>query len=123
MRRVTVAALLMLAVPALAGPALAGPADVTKVEVVKTGDHYRFDVTVRHDDTGPEHYADRWEVLLTDGTVIGTRILLQPHVGEQPFTRSLGGVKIPDSERSVRVRARDVISGYGGKEVLVAVPR
>jgi hypothetical protein len=105
------------------GPAGATPADVTKVEILRTGETYRFDVSVRHDDEGPEHFADRWEVLLTNGTVIGTRVLLQPHPNEQPFTRSLGGVRIPDGERSVRVRARDTVNGFGGKEITIAVPR
>ncbi|MSO71726.1 MAG: hypothetical protein EXQ88_06950 [Alphaproteobacteria bacterium] len=106
-----------------AGPAMAGPADVTKVEVIRTGDSYRFDVTVKHDGETPEHFTDRWEVLLLNGTVVGTRVLLQPHPNEQPFTRSLGGVRVPDGERSVKVRARETINGFGGKEITVAVPR
>ena len=106
-----------------AGPAAAGPADVTKVEILRTGESFRFDVSVRHDDSGPEHFVDRWEVVLPDGTVIGTRVLLQPHPAEQPFTRSLGGVLVPDSERSVRVRAHETVTGFGGKEITVSIPR
>ena len=84
---------------------------------------YEFTVAVRHDDSGWEHYADRWEVLSPDGKVLGTRVLLHPHVGEQPFTRSLGGVTIPPGVDRVRVRARDSVHGFGGEEVQVELPR
>jgi hypothetical protein len=76
-------------------------------------------VTVKHDDEGWDHYADRWEVLGPDGEVLGTRVLYHPHVGEQPFTRSLGGVEVPEGVEKVVVRARDSVHGYGGKDVLV----
>jgi hypothetical protein len=39
------------------------------------------------------------------GTVLGTRVLLHPHEDEQPFTRELENVRIPDTVRSVSVRA------------------
>lgn len=74
---------------------------------------YRFDVTVRHPDTGWDHYADKWEVLAPDGRVLGTRILLHPHVEEQPFTRSLDRVRIPVDVRQVVVRAHDNVDGHG----------
>ncbi len=102
----------------------AGEADVIGVEVRRSEDGtYRFDVTVRHADEGWEHYADGWEVLAPDGTVLGTRTLHHPHVDEQPFTRSLGGVAIPDDIGEVSVRARDSVHGYGGAEARVRVPR
>ena len=95
-------------------PAVAGSADVVAVRVTSTGPElYRFDVTVRHADTGWEHYADRWEVVAPDGRVLGTRTLLHPHVEEQPFTRSLGGVRIPGDVTDVLIRARDNVDGYG----------
>ena len=104
--------------------AQAGEADVVGVEVKKTGtEEYRFDVTVRHADTGWDHYADKWDVLAPDGTVLGTRTLYHPHVNEQPFTRSLSGVKIPAGTPEVMVRAHDSVHGYGGKTVLVKVPQ
>ncbi len=94
------------------------------VEVVQAADgSYRFDVMVLHADTGWSHYADRWEVVAPGGTVLGTRVLHHPHVGEQPFTRSLGGVRIPEGVTSVAVRARDSVHGYGGTELTVGVVR
>lgn len=96
----------------------AGEADVVGVKVSpgKEGT-WSFSVTVRHDDGGWDHYADRWEVVGPDGGVLGTRILVHPHVGEQPFTRSLGGIVIPDGVSKIVVRARDSVHGYGGKEM------
>ena len=91
--------LLTIAMMLIAGPLVAGEADVVNVTVVKTApDVYGFNVTVRHDDTGWEHYADKWEVLDLDRNVLATRILYHPHVDEQPFTRSLSAVKIPAAE-------------------------
>ncbi len=81
-----------------------------------------FKVTVKHADAGWKHYADAWEVLAPDGTVLGTRILYHPHDNEQPFTRSLSGVKIPPGVSEVTVRARDSMHGFGGVEQQVRIP-
>jgi hypothetical protein len=107
-----------------AGGAQAGEADVVAVEVARSGDGtYRFDVTVRHADTGWDHYADAWDVVASDGRVLGTRTLLHPHENEQPFTRSLSGVAITPGTAEVTVRAHDSVDGYGGEEFVVPVPR
>ena len=108
---------------ALAGGVQAGEADVEGVEVSRSSDgSYRFDVTVRHADTGWDHYADAWDVVAPDGTVLGTRTLLHPHENEQPFTRSLSGVEIPAGVTEVTVRAHDNVDGYGGAEMVVTLP-
>ncbi len=100
----------------------AGEARVVDARASPAGDGgFDFQVTVEHADEGWEHYADAWEVLAPDGTVLGTRTLLHPHVNEQPFTRSLSGVRIPESIDQVRVRARDSVHGYGGDEVTVTL--
>jgi hypothetical protein len=105
----------------------AANADVLYVRAVQTADDtWTFHVTVRHPDTGWEDYADGWDVLTPDGTVIKpdpespfTRLLLHPHENEQPFTRSQSGIIIPADVTQVRVRAHDLVDGYGGREVLV----
>ena len=87
---------------------------VVAVEAVpEAGGTWRFTVTVRHDDESWDHYADKWQVLGPDGTVLGERVLLHPHVDEQPFTRSLGGVVIPAAVQKVEVRAHDTVDGWG----------
>ena len=105
--------------------AWAGLADVLKVEIRPTADpgYFDLDVTLRHADTGWDHYANRWEVLAPDGQVIATRVLAHPHVHEQPFTRGLGRVRIPGEYTWVKVRAHDLVHGYGGREVTLSVPR
>lgn len=103
--------------------AFAGKADVVDVKVTPSGNTYRFDVTVSHADEGWDHYADQWDVVAADGKILGSRVLLHPHETEQPFTRSLSGIEIPQDVDSVTVRARDSVHGYGGKEMSVEVPR
>ena len=78
-------------------------------------------MTVRHADTGWDHYANRWDVLAPDGTILGTRTLFHPHENEQPFTRSLTGVSIPDGVTSVTIRAHDSLHGASGREFTVGI--
>lgn len=93
---------------------LADDVEIVSVESNKTGDGtWRFSVTLRHGDTGWDHYANLWQVESPDGTVLGERVLAHPHVNEQPFTRSLGGVKIPAGLEEVVIRARDSVHGFG----------
>ena len=106
------------------GAVLAGEADVVAVEAVEeSAGTWRFDVSVDHADVGWDHYADKWEVLASDGRVLATRVLLHPHVGERPFTRSLAGVAIPAAIDRVTVRAHDSVDGYGGAELTVELAR
>lgn len=121
----TVAGLAALAVCFLGPvPAYAGEADVVGVKIVKEGTGtYRFDVTVKHGDEGWNHYANRWDVVGPEGTVLGSRVLAHPHENEQPFTRSLQGVKIPEGVEQVTVRAHDSVHELGGAEMIVQVPR
>lgn len=100
----------------------AGEADVVRVEINKTSNgQFRINTTVKHDDTGWDHYANRWDVVAPDGTVIGSRILHHPHENEQPFTRSLT-LAIPANITEVSLRAHDLVHELGGAEILVAVP-
>jgi len=104
--------------------AFCGEADVIDVDIDATGSTtYTFSVSVRHADQGWKHYADRWEVLAPDGRVLATRTLYHPHVDEQPFTRSLSGVKIPKQIEQVIVLAHCSVHAYGGKKITVTVPR
>jgi len=115
--------ILALALVVPAGLVWAGEAEVVDAKATRGADGaYRFDVTLRHADEGWDHYADAWDVLAPDGTVLGTRVLYHPHVDEQPFTRSLSGVKIPAGVTEVTIRARDKMHDYGGKEVVLTLP-
>ena len=103
-------------------PLYAGKANVVDVKV-RCPSSCTFNVTVEHADTGWEHYADQWDVLTPDGkNVLATRVLYHPHVNEQPFTRSLGNVKIAKDIDHVIVRAKDSKHGWGGVEQKVELP-
>ncbi|MEO0423141.1 MAG: hypothetical protein AAF184_12440 [Pseudomonadota bacterium] len=97
----------------ITGPAAeAGEVEVVAVDVQhQQGGRYRFAVTLRHQDEGWAHYADAWEVRGPDGEVFGRRVLAHPHVDEQPFTRSLSGVKVPAGIAEVTVVAHDKVHG------------
>lgn len=98
-----VASLALLAAPAFAdAPAIEG--------VTVSGD--RISVTLSHPDTGWDHYADGWEVRDVDGNSLGLRTLFHPHVTEQPFTRALSEVVIPDGASVIYVRARCNVDGW-----------
>jgi len=103
---------------------LAGQAQIVDARALPDGGgSYRFDVTLRHADSGWDHYADKWEVIGADVHVLGERILLHPHVNEQPFTRSLGKVQIPAGARRVQIRAHDSVHGYAEREFTVELSR
>ena len=82
-----------------------------------------FAVTLEHADQGWNHYANQWDVVMLDGKVLKSRVLHHPHVDEQPFTRSLSGVMVPQGVQQVRIRARDTVHGYSDQEYLVDLPR
>lgn len=107
----------------VAATALAGEADVVAVKPTReSGNSWRFDVTLKSNDRGWDYYADAFEVLTPDGTLLGRRILYHPHETEQPFTRELTGVKIPPEVKSVVVRARHKPRGYDGATMTVRLP-
>lgn len=106
----------------LAAPAYADPAKVKNVIVTKNGSGYTFDVTVSHGDTGWDDYVDAWRIRDTAGNVLGQRSLSHPHVNEQPFTRSLSGVKVPEGATSVIVEAHDTVTGWAPQGKTVQLP-
>ena len=114
----------MAAAIVVAGPSVAGEAEVVAVRAAQErAGTWLFEVTVRHDDTGWEHFADRWEVISPAGKVLATRVLMHPHETEQPFTRRMAEIVIPPDIDEVIVRARDRLHGYGGTEVTVNLKR
>ncbi|MFY9239347.1 MAG: hypothetical protein WAO78_10855 [Roseovarius sp.] len=96
---------LIIALALAPDPALAGAPEITEVRAVKEGMGWRFFVTMAHKDTGWDHYAAGWEVVDANGTVLGTRELASPHMSNEPLTRSLGHIMLPDGTREVFVRA------------------
>ena len=102
--------------------AIADAPTITKVEASRAGMGWRFDVTLAHPDTGWEHFADGWELVDTGGNRIAYRELMHPHVEEQPFTRSLRNVMLPDGMRTIWVRAHCSKSGWSAPAIEVSLP-
>jgi len=99
-----------------------GCADVIAADMTVQGSMYQISATVSSADTGWDKYADAWVVRTPGGELLGTRQLAHPHVDEQPFTRSLGGVVIPEGIDTVEIAARDSVDGFCGLVVVLAVP-
>ena len=110
-------ALLCLAV--MRGQVVAGQVEIVNAHFVLRGGAWQVHTTLRHGDTGWEHYADAWRVVTEAGDVLGERTLLHPHVDEQPFTRSQGGIRIPEDNHIVYVEAHDKEHGWSPQRVQV----
>ncbi len=124
MSRRLLASLLCGVLLAGAAAARAGEAAVVAAAAYPEGSGlWRFEVTVRHQDEGWDHYASKGDVVAPDGVILGTRERLPPHENEQPFTRSLGGVAVPEGITALVLRAHDSVHGYGGQEMSVELSR
>lgn len=98
----------------------AGDVDIIKVELHEQApQNWRAHVTLKHADTGWDHYADGWRVVTPDGKELGQRTLHHPHENEQPFTRSLSGIAIPEEITDVVVEAHDKIHGWSADRVRI----
>jgi hypothetical protein len=108
----------LLAAMLLAGGAGAGEVEIRHARFDQSGGSWRVEVTLRHADTGWDHYADGWRVVDGQGKVLGHRTLYHPHVHEQPFTRS-HRVSIPEGLTQVFVEAHDKVHGWSEQRLAV----
>jgi hypothetical protein len=101
------------------GQAFAGDVEIvnTRFELQSSGS-WHISTTLKHDDSGWDHYADAWRVVNVKGEVLGTRTLFHPHENEQPFTRS-DTVNIPEGVKIVYVEAHDKVHGWAKQRVRV----
>ena len=95
--------------------AMAGEVEIVNAKAERQRPNWVFHVTLKHADKGWEHYADAWRIVTEKGDELGTRTLFHPHVDEQPFTRSLGNVSIPDNVDTVYIEAHDKVHGWSKK--------
>jgi hypothetical protein len=105
----------------LSGASFAGEVRIVDVRV-ECPSSCTFAVTLEHADQGWSHYANQWDVMTLDDKLLGSRVLHHPHDDEQPFTRSLSGVTIPQGVSQVKIRAKDTTHGYSQQEFLVDIP-
>jgi hypothetical protein len=106
----------------LASPTFADAPEIVNATAQASGDTWKISVTLAHPDTGWDHYADGWRVLDENGTELGLRVLHHPHVNEQPFTRSQGGVQIPTGIKTIRIEARCNVDGWSGTYYTLNLP-
>lgn len=93
--------------------------DVLDVTISQTGTEWRVSATISSPYDTPERYADGFRILTPDGEELGVRTLWHDHASEQPFTRSLTGVEIPNGIDTVIIQGRDQQYGWGGQAVRV----
>ena len=110
----------MLVVGIMVASVSASEVELVRVHLQRVSDQqWRAEVTLRHDDSGWDHYADSWRIIAADGTVLGTRVLLHPHENEQPFTRGLSGVEVPAEVGTIFVEAHDNVHGWSADRIAV----
>lgn len=114
------AALFVALAPSVAA---AHDATVLGAELRPDADGWFVAVTLRHEESGWDEYADGWRVEARDGTILGVRPLAHPHVNEQPFTRSTTGVRIGPQMKTIFIRARTSRDGWSRRRTEIPVPR
>ena len=101
-----------------------GSISIVGIRFVGSGEgQWTAHATLRHRDSGWEHYADAWRVVDVAGKELGMRTLFHPHVSEQPFTRSLSGVRIAGPTTVVIVEAHDKVHGWSADRVQVRLDK
>lgn len=103
----------------LGTPSFAEEGEVQATKVERVGMGWRIEVTVSHPDSGWQHYIDYWIVETRAGDEIARRKLLHPHTQEQPFTRSLPSVTVPDGVHKVYIRLHCKRDGLGKHRYMV----
>ncbi len=92
---------------------------ILNVNLDQRGYEWSASVTLKHADSGWDHYADAWRFVTPDGTEFARRTLWHPHVDEQPFTRSLSGIVIPKGVKVFFVEAHDKVHGWSKDRVRI----
>jgi hypothetical protein len=105
------------------GTGSTGQVEIVFAELVEGARGWRITVTLKHADSGWDHYANAWRIIAESGQILGERILHHPHVIEQPFTRSLGPVAIPVGTRAVYIEGQDSVHGGSAQRLKVDMRR
>jgi hypothetical protein len=99
--------------PGETAPQASTGAEVQAVSATGEDGAWVLSVTLLSPDVDCSRYADWWELLDPDGTLVYRRILNHSHADEQPFTRAGDPVDLT-AERELLVRGHMNDSGYGG---------
>ena len=94
---------------------------VVAAEVSGDSDLFTFQVMISSPYASAERHTDAVRVIGDDGVVYGILELTHPHAGQQPFSRTLRDVEIPESVTKVIIEGRDSTYGWGGEVVTLAI--
>lgn len=98
----------------------AGEVDILAADFQNLGsNNWAVNVTLEHADSGWDHYADMWRLVDLEGNVLASRVLLHPHVDEQPFTRGLGSVDVPENTTRIIIQAHDTVHGWSDSQLQI----
>jgi hypothetical protein len=97
--------------------------DIIDATAEQTNLGWTFNVTVSSPYDSADRYADAWRIIGPEGTVYGTRELAHDHAAEQPFTRTIQAVEIPDDVDVVTIEGRDQANGWGGRTFELTLSR
>ena len=61
----------------------AGDVSIVFADLSKRVGSWNVAVTLKHADSGWDHYANGWQIVDENGKVLGKRVLAHPHVHEQ----------------------------------------
>ncbi len=117
--KVLATVLLFWGVMFAAQPGLAADVQIKFAELTQHDSTWSADVTLRHEDTGWDNYADAWRLVDESGKVLATRVLWHPHVDEQPFTRGMGDIHIPADTRIIYVEAHGKVEGWSRQRLRI----
>jgi hypothetical protein len=113
--------------PSTTGPSTTAPSttgqrfpDVIAVSTTPGPEGVTFNVTISSPYDTPQRYADAFRVRSPRGEVYGVRELAHDHATEQPFTRDLSDVALPEVVTEVVIEARDSRNGWGGRTQTVS---
>lgn len=83
---------------------------------------FHIKVVIEHQDKGWDDYVDAWEILGSDGRLLGSRPFFEPELERAKTVSALSGVVIPNDIKTVTIRARKHPEGYKGEPVEITVP-
>jgi len=119
LKNIQIKAFIILAGLLFNGSVFANNVEIVNVVLTKQTGTWRADVTLKHDDTGWEHYADAWRLVDAKGNELAKRVLYHPHVNEQPFTRSIHSFQLPQGIKIITVEAHDKKHGWSPSKVTI----
>lgn len=95
--------------------------EVLSATAVHDGQYWTIEVTLRHPDTGWDHFAKGWRVETEDGSRLGWREITHPSVDEQPVTLSLEAVEVPEGTTRLLIRPKCNLSGWAHDAYVVTL--